>query len=281
MKQVSYRILGLSLLLALSLSGCIIEIEGGTTDTPDIGTTVFAGVRWQDPSRAMDVVFFADEGYGALTTQSNLDAFLADVSDAIDSGFYQNNMVFKNITMFNFWYSTRAGADVERNPTRICPNVTWPLLTDATFADMRVILHRETDVRDCGGGGSATAQAGSTNWWIIVHESGHAMFGLPDEYCCDGGYWNSSPILYDSSGGCTGDAANSTWRNCIQLSAGTNTRNWWRSQGTNIDLMRDAGPPVWELGPAGWARVRIVLDALPSPAPTAPDVFAPTDWIWN
>ncbi len=277
------HVLLVSLGFLLMLTACNITVTPDPDNTPDVGSTVFAAIRWADPSRAMDVVFFADEGYGNLSNAGNLQTFLDDVSDAIDTGFYQNNAVVSNLGRFNFWYSTKSGADVERNADTsvICPTVTWPTITDSAFAEMRVILHRETDVRDCGGGGSATAQAGASNWWIIVHEAGHAMFGLPDEYCCDGGYWNVSPILYNTANACTNDAANSAWRDCVQMASGATTVNWWRSQGTNIDLMRNAGPTVWEIGPAGWVIMRQVLDALPGSPPNDPDVLAPTNWNWN
>jgi len=45
--------------------------------------------------------------------------------------------------------------------------------------------------------------------------------------------------------------------------------------------MRNAGPTVWEIGPAGWVIMRQVLDALPGSPPNDPDVFAPTNWNWN
>lgn len=265
-------------LLIVALAGC--NFTPSATETPafSVGSTVFSLVRWVDPSRAIDIVFVADEGYGDLSNVSNRQTFLDDVADLIDTGFWQNNMVVNNLALFNFWFSTASGGDVEPPPSGICPSVTWPNLNDAAFAELVVIVHRES-VRDCGGGGRASAGAGGGNEWIAVHESGHAAFGLPDEYCCDGGYWNISPILYNSQAACTGDAANAAWRDCRSFTANNGT-TWWRSEDNNIDLMRDAGPTVWEIGPADWVIVNNVLSGLPGASPNPPSVFAPTNWDW-
>ncbi|GAB4573006.1 MAG: hypothetical protein Kow0077_14050 [Anaerolineae bacterium] len=264
-------------LLALVLVGCNLNVSATTTPAFSVGSTVFSVVRWADPSRAIDVVFVADEGYGDLSNVTNRQNFLNDVADLIDSGFWQNNMVVSNLGLFNFWFSTEAGGDVEPPASGICPSVTWPSLTDAAFAEMAVIVHRE-NVRDCGGGGRASAKAGGGREWIVVHESGHAAFGLPDEYCCDGGNWHIPPILYNSQASCTGDAANAAWRDCRSFTSNSGT--WWRSEDNNIDLMRDAGPTVWEIGPADWVIVSQVLGALPGASPNTPSVFAPTNWDW-
>lgn len=273
------RLLGGLTLLALILTGCDFTLSATATPAFSVGTTVFSAIRWRDPASAIDVVFVADEGYGALTNTANRQNFLNDVADLIDTGFWQNAVVGANLGLFNFWFSTAAGGDVEPPTSGICPRVTWPNLADAAFAELVVIVHRETEVRDCGGGGRASARAGGGREWIAVHESGHAAFGLPDEYCCDGGYWNISPILYNSQTACTSDPANAGWRNCRSFTASNGT-TWWRSEDNNIDLMRDAGPTVWEFGPADWVIVRNVLNGLPGATVNAPSVFAPTNWDW-
>ena len=266
------------LLLAAAISGCELTVSATRTPSATVGTTVFSVLRWTDPSRAIDVVFVADEGYGDLSNISNRQDFLDDVADMIDSGFWQNNGIVNNLGLFNFWFSMEAGGDVEPPDSGICPDVTWPSLTDAAFAELHVIVHRES-VRDCGGGGKASARAGGGNEWIAVHESGHAAFGLPDLYCCDGGYWHQPPVLYNSQSSCQSDPANAAWRDCQSFTDnGGNT--WWRSEDMNIDLMRNAGPTVWEFGPASWVLVDGVLGGLPGASVNDPDVFAPDNWDW-
>lgn len=264
--------------LLVLLAGCEINISATVTPAVSIGTTVFSAVRWTTPERGIDVVFVADDDYGDLNNVNNRQNFLNDVSNLIDEGFWQNNAIVRNLGLFNFYFSTAPGGNVAAPTTGICPVITWPNLNDALFAEMIIIVHR-TGLRDCGGGARASTGAGGGNDWIAVHEFGHAAFGLPDEYCCDGGYWSISPVLYNAQASCTGDAANATWRDCRSFTANSGA-TWWRSQDNNIDVMRDAGPTVWEYGPATWNVVRRVLTALPGASVTEPTVFAPTNWDW-
>jgi hypothetical protein len=269
----------MSALLMLMLSGCNLNISATRTPVATVGTTVFSIVRWRDPGTAIDVVFVADQGYGNLSVIANRQAFLDDVADIIDTGYWQNEGIVSNLGLFNFWYSTAAGGRVQAPTSGICPAITWPSLTDAAFAESVVIVH-QTGLRDCGGGARSSSLAGSGNEWISVHEFGHAAFGLPDEYCCDGGYWNVSPILYSTQAACTGDAANAAWRNCQSFTGIGGRGTWWRSEDTTVDLMSAGGPPTWELGRADWVVVRGVLTALSSASVNNPSTFAPADWTW-
>mgnify|MGYP003960090589 CR=1 FL=1 len=264
--------------LLLSIQACELTISATRTPPATVGSTVFAILQWKPSDRAIDVVFVPDGGYGNLTTTANRQNFFDDVADLIDEGFYQNNAVAMNISLFNFWYMLNTGT-VTPPASGICPTLTWPNLTDAAFAEMVVIVHRNTAVRDCGGGGRASARAGGGREWIVLHEGGHAIFGLPDEYCCDGGYWHVPPILYNSQASCTSDAANAGWRNCQSFTA-NNGSVWWRSEGLIVDLMSAAGPPVHEFGQADWVRVNTVLSGLPGASVNNPTVFAPTGWDW-
>ena len=84
--------------------------------------------------------------------------------------------------------------------TGICPNVTWPgeVDTDGAFADLVLLLHTNT-LRDCRWGRKATSEP--TSYRTVVHESTHALFNIPDEYCCDGGYYvDYNTLLLGGSG---------------------------------------------------------------------------------
>ena len=127
-------------------------------------------------------------------------------------------------------------------------------------------------------GGRATAEP--TSFRTIVHETGHVIFGLPDEYCCDSSYRVVEPVLYDSEADCTGDAANASWRNCESFTSSRDQSEWWRSQGdidTNL-IMLNTGDPVWESGPADWVVMEAVYDGLGGTPVVPPSVFAPTTW---
>src|SRR5206468_1951443 len=95
-------------------------------------------------------------------------------------------------------------------------------------------------VRDCGGGGNFSAQKGG--FGVVRHETGHAPFGLSDEYCCDGGYWQPStdPNLYSSQANCANDAPNVTRTASACHSITVNGGGvWWTSDPASGDLMVD------------------------------------------
>jgi hypothetical protein len=265
--------------LVLAALACDISLPATRTPPAQVGSTVFAAVYWRSSESAIDVVFVPDSGFGDLENLTNRQNFYDDVADLIDEGFYQNNAVVSNISLFNFWYMHTPGT-VSPPPSGICPVITWPSLTDAAFAEMVVIVHRNSAIaRDCGGGGRASARAGAGHEWTVVHEGGHAAFALPDEYCCDGGYWHAPPILYNSQNSCNSDPTNAAWRNCQSFTAVDGTV-WWRSEDMTIDLMSAAGPPVHEAGRADWVLMRAVLAALPGVSVDDPSVFAPNTWDW-
>lgn len=275
---VPYRlilsILGMSVVLQ-AISACQITLSATTTPSATSGTTVFAALRWTEPDRAIDVVFVPDNDYGDQSVVANRQVFLNDVANMIDTGFYQNNAIVSNLGRFNFWFMTATG-DVQPPTTGICPVVTWPDLRDAAFAEVKVLLH-PNELRDCAGGGRVTSEP--TSFRTVVHEFSHAAFGLPDEYCCDGGYWNIPPVLYTSQAACTGDATNAAWRNCQSFTSASGTV-WWRSEDTIVDIMSADGATVWEYGPADWVIARNVLSALPGGSINTPAVFAPDPWDW-
>jgi hypothetical protein len=261
----------------LVIVACEVTLPEDRTPPATVGTTVFAAVRWGTQDRAIDIVFVPDAGYGDLSNTTNRQTFLDDVANEIDEGYWQNNAYTSNLGKFNFWYMWTTGT-ISAPTTGICPTMTWPSLTDASFAEMVILLHRNTAIRDCGGGARASSLAGGGNEWIIVHEAGHAVFGLPDEYCCDGGYFSISPILYNSEEACANDAANADWRDCQSFTANSGTV-WWRSEGDINDLMVGVGPPVFEVGEADWVIMRNVLSGLGGSV-NDPSVFAPNPWDW-
>jgi hypothetical protein len=247
-----------------------------------VGTTVFAALYWRSSDRAIDVVFVPDSGYGDLGNLTYRQAFYDDVADLIHEGFYENNAIVTNISLFNFWYMHTPGTVSAPSAVRDCPIITWPSLTDAAFAELVVIVHRNTAVQtDCGwpSQGRASARAGTGNQWLVVHEAMHGAFVLPDEYCCDGGYDHIPPILYNSQNSCDNDPDNAAWRNCQSFTDDWG-RVWWRSEDMTVDLMSAPGPPVHELGHADWVVVRRVLAALPGVSVLDPSVFAPDTWDW-
>lgn len=160
----------------------------------------------------------------------------------------------------------------------LCPTVTWPaeVDTDAAFADLVLLLHTNA-LRDCRWGRKATSEP--TSFRTVVHESTHALFNLPDEYCCDGGYYSKPPVLYTSSASCGSDADNTPWRSCVSFTS-TNGTAWWRSEGaySASEIMLSSGDTVWEAGPGDWFVIEDVLSSFGSPSVGTPSVTAPDNW---
>jgi hypothetical protein len=117
---------------------------------------------------------------------------------------------------------------------------------------------------------------------VVVHEFSHAAFGLPDEYCCDGGYWEVPPILYPSQAMCLNDAANTAWRDCRSYTA-DDGNVWWRSEDNTRDMMNPSASLlelVPEYGHADWVLSSRVLKGLGGAGISSPSVFAPDIWNW-
>jgi hypothetical protein len=274
--------------IAFVLASCQITRTVSTDDAPVAGTTVFdMYVVQSDRDRAFNILFVPDTAYGDMSVLANRQAFVNDLASVIENGYWQNRAYFNGWGLYNYFYMTAAGSVVERPPAADgsfrCPTVTWPaqVSTDGAFADQIVLVHKN-ELRDCGGGGRATAEP--TSFRTIVHETGHGLFGLPDEYCCDGGYFSMPPVMYSSQAACTGDAANAGWRNCQSHTSSRDGSVWWRSQGnitTNL-IMSNAGAEVWESGPADWAVMAAAYRSLSgSPVVTAPAAFAPARWSYT
>jgi hypothetical protein len=268
----------LSAALALGLAACQVEFDASNPPPPiSPGSTVHGLIEW-DPTQAstLNILFVPDSSYGDLSVEANLQAFFEDIELVIEQGYWQNNAYYVNLGRFNYYYMTEAGSAAA--PTSgICPSVTWPsqVDTDGAFADLVLLLHTNT-LRDCRWGRKATSEP--TSYRTVVHESTHALFNIPDEYCCDGGYYVAQPVLYSSSASCNGDAANAAWRNCTSFTADNGT-TWWRSEDSIVDIMVASGSTVVEVGTADWAIMESVLSAL---GPTGtPSVFAPASWDHN
>jgi hypothetical protein len=273
---------------ACLLASCQISRTVHNDDTPAAGSTVFdMYVVQSDRDRAFNVLFVPDTAYGNMSVLANRQAFVNDLAQVIENGYWQNRAYFNGWAHYNYFYMTASGSVTERAPAPDgsfrCPTVTWPAQvgTDGAFADQIVLIHKN-ELRDCGGGGRATAEP--TSFRTIVHETGHGLFGLPDEYCCDGGYFVKSPVMYSSLAACNGDAANAGWRNCQSYTSSRDGSVWWRSQGniTSNLIMRSAGDEVWESGPADWAVMAAAYHTLSgAPVIGAPATFAPAHWSYT
>jgi hypothetical protein len=276
------------LFVVLGATGCEVgiqppSVEESPAQHPLRAATPLAAIQWQRPEQAIDVVFVPDDDYGDMSVVSNRQAFIDDIENMIGEGFLQNNALAVNLMGLNFWYMLRTG-DVQppAKPEDICPVVTWPDLAEADFAEVFVLLHRNTSVlRDCADKRRVTSR--SDRFSAVVHEFSHGAFNLPDEYCtktcCDSPYFAAPPVLYETLADCNNDPDNADWRDC-QCFTDNKGEDWCRSEDDIDDIMSVWSNTVLEYGPADWVIVRDVLSGLGWGAPNVPMVFAPTNWDW-
>jgi hypothetical protein len=139
--------------------------------------------------------------------------FLADAAALIRNGYYGEPVFLAQQRLINFWLSQDTGvANGFPPPGMACQNQQPAnFATDYSFAEAVGILHRRnfaaTNTADCAVSRLFSAQA--TLPRVLLHETGHAAFGLADEYCipgrvinpCGGGYFESdpNPNLYDGN----------------------------------------------------------------------------------
>lgn len=157
---------------------------------------IYNGSTWAK----IDVVFVPDADYNGNMTQ-----FLTDVKNMIETVYFGAPEFADNRCKFNFWYYNSAGVTDSGDYEPTCQKfaVPTPVYTGCSFADQRVIIYN--------GGGRACTLDGTisarTNGGGLVHETGHGIFGLQDEYCCDSNY-KAGPNVYHSQADCMSSSSN-------------------------------------------------------------------------
>ncbi len=150
-------------------------------------------------SDKIDIVFVADKDYGGDT-----DAFLDDVTFLIHSGYFSVPEIDNRKCKFNFYYYPEEG---DYQP--VCQKWELPAdyHADCAFADSAAIVFT-------GGGRACSSTVFSTpdnSTRTVVHETGHKIFGMADEYCCDGGYRQPSapfPNIFHTQADCQAGSTN-------------------------------------------------------------------------
>ncbi len=275
------------LCVALGTSACTLNVDVSEDDDPVAGSSIYElFVIQRDMDDAFNILFVPDASYGDLSDLSNRQAFVDDLTNAIENSYWQNQGYYFNLGRYNYYYSLDPGSVVERSPDADgnfrCPTVTWPtsINTDGAFADATILIHTN-ELRDCATPSTGRATAEPTSYRTIVHETSHALFGLPDEYCCDSSYSANEPVLYDSEAACLSDPVTAAWRNCVSFTSARNGSVWWRSEGdiTSSAIMLSAGNTVWEFGPADWEIMEEAYLSFPGASSAGtPTVFAPDNW---
>jgi uncharacterized repeat protein (TIGR01451 family) len=213
--------------------------------------------------RTADIAFFPGTGFDlttgagrlAFSTRLNSDIWvlsiplnapislphLAAVID--DPGPPTPTTFLANQANVSFWVSPQSVAITPsdpRNPDPRANRCNIGSISIPTFTQANGVLHT-VDCIDNAPGNRFTSNGGDKTW----HELHHALFGLADEYCCDGGYWQADPFpnLYFWPDDCRGDyLSNGT---CLPVRrSGTifdpwQWTRWWRVDESSNDIMID------------------------------------------
>jgi hypothetical protein len=190
----------------------------------------------------IDIVFHPDTRYTDAGSQWSLTDFYREVGNQISQGFFgtprntstgqavNRGIILEHQDRFNFWISLKGGEADEIGLDVCLPNLDWGWLPDwiyeaeADWVDLGFIVH-PNQARDCSYTIAdyfsvtkiATAEAG--NYTVALHETGHGIFGLSDEYWptydVDGSINNPNlyfmnppyPNIYDSWQTCRNEAS--------------------------------------------------------------------------
>lgn len=190
-------------------------------------------------SNALDAVFYPGTGYD-LATPSGAREFADIVGTTIDSvlgfapGAGQQSSMYDNLPNFSGWASNTAHQIAETAGANTSANNLCRFGPTAfvSFANSNGVLHK-VNCRDNAPGNSYSSVP---DWRITWHELHHAAYGLADEYCCDGGYFEANPYpnVMRNLASCAMNG--STPSACAPIDPG-NTGGWHRSDGAAPDVM--------------------------------------------
>lgn len=172
-----------------------------------------------DTANRLDVIFIPDTDITLANFRSLLDEVVEDL-------YFKYNVTFRFWRgLYNFYYSGQQG-----NYEELCNFTSPPNMANlSAVGDTIAILH-QTNLRDCRSGNLMSSEIDYDK--TLIHESGHALFDLRDEYCCDSSYSQQPcvPNIWSSLAGCQSDASNISHpaSNCTQICSGTDCINFWR-----------------------------------------------------
>jgi hypothetical protein len=188
------------------------------------------------PANTIDVGFFPDADFGTnyLAFTNGLQTIAKGAFFNTTDQFASDYTVWKNL--FNLWAGP-AGADAQDCSRTIGGSAA----TVAGVTDGQAILHQNA-FRDCADlalGGKGSTQTTLTDAaWVFVHESGHFLHGLGDEYVGGGNASVSDPAnIYSSESSCKTAASNLSISQSFCAQIGTTGK--WRMDDGNATTMED------------------------------------------
>ncbi|MFT3822465.1 MAG: hypothetical protein QM731_01045 [Chitinophagaceae bacterium] len=187
-----------------------------------------------DQDRVINTVFIPD-----TSMNSRMTLFYNSVRSQIDSTFHQEDWVRRFRGSYNFFINpfTAIARDFDTGMGHQLPSNSSQL----SFAQGRVILHFQ-DIRDQSGGGYFSAE-----YYVrgtMLHESGHALYRLADEYDHpSASHWEEAefPNNWDNKSDAEAAASGYSKTNADVHEMGTS--DWYRLCNNNCP-MRSSGVPI-------------------------------------
>ncbi|MDY7225675.1 hypothetical protein [Hyalangium rubrum] len=166
----------------------------------------------------LDVIFIRDTDIAEASFRSELE-------NLIQGTYFRYSEIKTWRGLYNFYYSKWDG-DYEADCLFTAPGNFAEL---DVFGDALVLLH-QAELRDCRAGKWMSSEIQYDK--SILHESGHVLFNLQDEYCCDSFYslQSCNQNLWSSLADCQAEASKLKYpaASCTQLSSDQGTLALWR-----------------------------------------------------
>lgn len=210
-------------------------------------------------SDRFDIVFVPDNDYGsAADTDTWLPTFLDHINHQIDERLGGAAPVSGNLDKFNFYYTRMQG---------IASSKTLPadLTLLSTFADAYVLFHTTTFGDSTSMGTPSIYGAEGPVGRSFIHESGHGIFGLADEYDgCGTFYFQPDPMpnIWANESLGRADATSEGW-NPDDIGKFTDCQGDWWKLGTTEYIMFDGTRFANGWGDPAARRVQWLLDRYP------------------
>jgi hypothetical protein len=185
-----------------------------------------------------DLVFHMADDYTA-NGQTFTD-FVGDATDKVQDVYGAQDIVETNLDKFNFWVYKNQGDESD------CGRVHADANADMPWRDDDAVLHF-TNLQDCTNPGLSHFSAEGSNTKAFLHESGHAVFGLGDEYDGPTEYsivQSPEPNIFDTEAQCRSEQITKSRdpNACYQFT--TRSGGWWSiHQGTTVMTTGNVGDP--------------------------------------
>lgn len=187
-----------------------------------------------DQDRVINTVFIPD-----TSMNSRMTLFYNSVRSQIDSTFHQEDWVRRFRGSYNFFINPQTA--IARDFDTGLPHVLPGNSSQLSFAQGRVILHYQ-DIRDQSGGGYFSAE-----YYVrgtMLHESGHALYSLADEYDhATASHWQEAEFPNNWNNENDAKAAAPGYSKTAADVHKMGTSNWFRLCNNNCP-MRSSGVPI-------------------------------------